>query len=117
MPWCLVRLELGDTKAFPSGSASRCYHIRAPLHESGLLDEHTYGEDRRRASARRYWPDEPDRIGYLLNVDGRWVLSFDGMDTIIENPRVVFKVGNTIWLREPSGKSQPFRVAAVNYAS
>src|SRR3546814_9571358 len=63
MSWTTIRLELARTPAFPNGSAARSYVLRLPLGSGGLIDEREYRIHPELATARRFWPNEPDRHG------------------------------------------------------
>ena len=73
--WTLVRLELGNCSNFPKGSASRAYVLRVPLGEGGVIDEAAVAAWPARATVRRFWPNEPDRHGYLFRDGEGWAFS------------------------------------------
>src|SRR3546814_17972132 len=77
MSWTTIRLELARTPAFASGSAARSYVLRLPLGSGGLIDEREYRIHPELATARRFWPNEPDRHGTLLHTGNGWAFSYD----------------------------------------
>lgn len=75
MNWKSIRLELAGTPDFPGGSVSRSYHLRLPLREDGHIDEAAHGRDPASATARRFWPNEPDLSGNLVRTATGWAFS------------------------------------------
>ena len=69
MDWRTLRLELAPTGEFPNGSVARCFLVRLPLGEDGTICEEGFVQNPRRATARRYWPSEPDQWG-LCSLEG-----------------------------------------------
>jgi len=115
MTWKTVRLELARTRDFPNGSAGRAYLLRLPINEQGLLDEEKYAEHPEHATVRRYWPNEPDRNGYLIRKRDGWTFSFD-TDENDDEPRLqigskAIRLGESITIKEADGTRLPFRVA------
>jgi hypothetical protein len=117
MNWKSIRLELAGTKGFPEGSASRCYLLRLPLDEHGLIDGDTVEDAPDQATVRRFWPSEPDRIGHVVPVQGGWGFFYESTGTEEEDlfpvATHVFHVGNCIMVTEPDGRQLPYRVARV----
>lgn len=115
MTWKTIRLELARTPEFPNGSAGRAYLLRLPLDEHGRLDEEKYAEHPEHATVRRFWPNEPDRNGYLIRKPDGWSFSFDA-DENEDEPRLqiggqAIRLGENIMVRETDGVRLPFRVA------
>lgn len=82
MPWKLVRLELGPTEEFPSGSAVRAYCLRVPLGNDGRIEAHIHATYPLRATARRFWPNEPDLAGYLVRKQSEWHMEWRSIGSI-----------------------------------
>jgi hypothetical protein len=116
MNWKCIRLELARTPDFPKGSASRAFLLRLPLGEDGSIDDIAFREEPRRATVRRYWPNEPDLSGHLIRRPTGWALSYrpgedDESIFHLETPRLL--PGEYITVTEPDGRRLPFRVAGV----
>jgi len=117
MNWNSIRLELARTREFPEGSASRAYLLHLPLDDEGLIDEAALGIAPAKATVHRFWPNEPDRSGYVIRTAGGWALSYepgDGDDeTVFHLETHPVRIGNYITLTEPDGQRLPFRVASL----
>lgn len=112
--WKTIRLELGRTAEFPTGSVSRGYLVRLPLNDHDCIDEAEFAAKAHRATVRRYWSAEPDEAGQILRSDGEWIMSHGG------RPGRIFKLGTRplrldqlIWVIEPDGTALPFRIAGI----
>lgn len=115
--WNIVKLELGRTDRFPSGSASRSYLIRVPLDDDGLIDEAARAADPGRATVRRFWPNEPDQSGYLLHATNGWVFSYavgeDDDENLFHLENHPVKAGEYLTVTEPDGARLPYRITSV----
>lgn len=121
MPWRKIRLELGRTAEFVTGSALRGYELIAPLDADGILDVAAWRDDRARAKVRRFWEGEPDAHGELIHTRHRsWAFSYEpGEDDDtplfrLEKHRLV--PGEYVSIREEDGETLPFKVIAVQPA-
>lgn len=76
MSWKTVRLELARTPGYPNGSAVRAYLLRLPLDDAGRIDLGEFRSNPKHATVRRYWPNEPDRLGHLRRGRNGWILSY-----------------------------------------
>jgi hypothetical protein len=116
-PWRVIRLELARTPDFPEGSASRAYLLRLPLNERNLIDEHTLRGMPSLATARRYWPNEPDMSGYVVKTSRGWAISYapgeDDDETVFHLETHPLSEGEYITLTEPDGQQLPFKIASV----
>ncbi len=117
MTWTTIRLELARTPAFPNGSAARSYVMRLPLGRDGLIDESEYRHHPELATVRRFWPNEPDRHGYLLRTVDGWALSYEPGE---QDDEKLFRLdahmilpGSYLTLTEPDGMSVPFVVKSL----
>ena len=117
MTWTTIRLELARTPAFPNGSAARSYVMRLPLGQNGLIDEQEYRHKPEFATVRRFWPNEPDRHGWLLRTSNGWALSYEPGE---EDDEQLFRLdahaiqpGSYLTLTEPDGERLPFVVKAL----
>lgn len=113
MTWKAVRLELARTKEFPNGSAGRAYLLRLPLGEDGVIDDRAYRANPTYATVRRYWPNEPDRAGYLLPQGSGWAFSYaiDLLDRDRANLEAgPIRLGGELTILEADGRQLPFRV-------
>lgn len=116
MIWKSIRLELGTTDGFPRGSPSRAYLIRLPLDEDGAIDKNALEQQPRHATVRRFWPSEPDRVGYAIPAGRGLDLAYDphlssGGSGKLESDAL--RLGDCVTLTEPDGTRLPFRVAAL----
>ena len=68
--WSLVKLEMARSAGYPFGSVSRAYFIRVPLDRIGMIDGAGVAQAPKRATVRRFWPNEPDMSDIRLTVDG-----------------------------------------------
>ena len=113
MSWKSIRLELGCTGEFPSGSVSRAYLLRLPLDDQEAIDANAFERDPQKATVRRHWSTEADERGHVLR-DGRdWVLQCNaGRRTLrFESPSI--RLGDQISLMDVNGDALPFRIASI----
>lgn len=117
MNWKNIRLELARTKEFPGGSVSRTYLFRLPLDDDGLIDEAALRALPAQATVRRFWPNEPDMVGYVIRTPRGWAFSYrigeEDDEAIFHLETHPMRVGEYITLTEPDGRRLPFRVASV----
>lgn len=120
MSWTMIRLELARTPAFPNGSAARSHVLRLPLGKDGLIDQQEYRVRPELATARRFWPNEPDRHGTLLHSDGGWALSYgpgdDDSARIYRLDAQAIQQGGQLTLTTADGERLPFVVKALTPA-
>lgn len=117
MTWTMIRLELARTEDFPNGSAARSYVLRLPLRPDGLINEQEYRTQPELATARRFWPNEPDRRGYLLRKPEGWVLSYapgeEDDERIFRLDAHAIRPGSYLTLTESDGARLPFLVKGL----
>lgn len=117
MTWMTVRLELARTPAFPHGSPARSFVLRLPIGADGVVDQREYGARPEMATVRRFWPNEPDRRGYIVPTPAGWALSSapGGRDgsMLFQLDGHVIRQGICVTLTEPSGEHLPFEVKAL----
>jgi hypothetical protein len=117
MDWMAIRLELARTGEFPEGSASRSYLLRLPLRPDGLVDAAAVKDDPAQATVRRFWPSEPDMIGYVIHTPRGWKFSYEpgeGDDeALFHLESHPLRIGEYVTVTEPDGRKLPFRVADV----
>ncbi len=117
MTWYCISLELARTEDFPQGSASRCYLLRLPLTEDGLIDEAARQADPARATVRRFWPNQADLSGYVIHTPRGWAFSYrpgeEDDESVFHLETHPMRVGNYVTLTEPDGQQLPFTVARV----
>lgn len=112
--WKSIRVELAETGDFPKGSPSRAYMFRLPLLRDGTVHEEVLRGNPSTAGFRRFWPNEPDRDGFIVPAGTGWALAFrphrdgtEGEKVPIAFSRLLPGDGVTIGL---TGDSRPFRV-------
>ena len=114
MNWKTIRLELGPTPDFPAGSVTRAYLVRLPVRDDGEIDEATVSGNPKRATVRRFWPCEPDRIGHIVRTKCGWAFRCNcskEADAILE-PKGL-NLGEEVFVTEGDGPQLPFRVASI----
>lgn len=117
MNWKSIRLELARTREFPEGSANRVFLLRLPLDDSGLIDERALRLSPAMATAHRFWPNEPDRSGYVVRTPGGWAVSYEpgeaDDEAVFHLETHPIRIGEYLTLTEPDGRQLPFRVASL----
>ena len=117
MKWNSIRLELARTREFPEGSAIRAYLLHLPLDDEGLIDEAALGLAPAKATVHRFWPNEPDRSGYVIRTPMGWALSYEPGDaddeSVFHLESHPIRIGEYVTLTEQDGQSLPFRVASL----
>jgi hypothetical protein len=112
--WKKIRLELGSTSSFPSGSVSRGYLIQLPLDEEDRIDGKALALKPHRATVRRYWSAEPDESGLIVPVEGGWTMRCDGgPDRALLVGRQPVRLGEQVSVLEPDGGVLTFRIAGI----
>ena len=117
MNWKSIRLELARTRDFPNGSASRAYLLRLPLDRRGLVDRSALTNEPAQATVRRFFPSEPDLIGYVVGTREGWAFSYGAGEAQAHalcpvDPRPL-RIGEHVLVTEPDGARLPFRVASL----
>ena len=112
--WKSIRVELAESRDYPRGSASRAYTLHLPLRLDGTVDEAVLRANPKTGGFQRFWPNEPDRSGFILPAGDGWALSFRPEPDSGE--RQVFPIvfgrllpGDTVSIRK-SGRTRTFRV-------
>jgi hypothetical protein len=118
MHWKSIRLELAQTPDFPHGSVSRAYLLRVPLDGEGNIDGEELEKSPELATIRRFWPSERDVRGYLVPLGEGWGFSPvpaepDRKEGRFHLASAPLQLGANVTLKEPDGRTLPFRVASV----
>jgi hypothetical protein len=112
--WKTIRLELGRTADFPAGSVTRAYLVRLPVTDNDEIDEVAVLGNPTRATVRRFWPCEPDRVGHVVRTDCGWAFRCGCSEqpdaTLVAKP---LKLGEDVFVTEGNGPQVPFRVASI----
>ncbi len=113
-----IRLELGRTPEFPTGSSSHGYEFVAPLTDDGFLAPEAWKALRDKCTVTRFWAGEPEQQGYLRHVGKGW--RFDYRPDTREDDEPFFKLDqhalvpdNYVSVTETDGVQRPFRVVLV----
>lgn len=130
MKWKVIRLELASSGEFPRGSAGRSYLIRLPLGDDGEIDAVTLESQPARATVRRFWPNEADRLGYVERTPQGYAIRFElngaekrnggsGLKGRADQQQLrlaagTIRIGEQIFLTEPDGRQLPFRIASLH---
>lgn len=117
MKWKVIRLELASNGEFPRGSAGRTYLVRLPLSEDGAICAATLEAESARATVRRYWPNEADRMGQLVRTRTGFAIRYeaDGRESrLFRFDAKAIRPGAKVVLTELDGRDLPFRVAACS---
>jgi hypothetical protein len=116
--WKIVRLELARTPQFPEGSPSRAFLLRLPLFDDGLIDESAVHRNPAMATVKRFWPNEPDRQGYVVRAGGNWAFSYaigeEDDEDLFHLEAHPLRDGEYVTLTEPDGGRLPFRITRIS---
>ena len=113
MNWKSIRLELGCTAEFPSGSVSRAYLVRLPLDGDGRVDGTEVERHPNLATFRRHWSSDPDERGQVAPNGAAWHLDCTGKKRTLSFGSKPIRLGTKVLIREPNGDVLPFRVASI----
>jgi len=112
--WKKIRLELGRTKGFPSGSVSRGYLVELPLDGEGRVDETALALKPHRATVRRYWSTEPDEAGTVVPGEGGLTMRCNGgPDRALLLGGQPVRLGDQVSVLDPGCGVLPFRIASI----
>lgn len=112
--WKKIRLELGRTSRFPSGSVSRGYLVQLPLDDEDRIDQAALSLKPHRATVRRYWSTDPDESGFIVPVEDGWKMRCNGSpDRALLLGCQPIRLGEQISVLEADGAILPFRVAGI----
>ena len=121
MTWYTIRLDLARSHAFPEGSATHCYLLRAPLTNHGTIDAPAVLAHPERATVLRSWPDEAERRGYLIHDAGAWRFSYAPGEAddepIFHLETHPLAVGAYLTVREQDGEELCFKVSRCDELS
>jgi hypothetical protein len=118
MSWKIIRLELAPTSEFPRGSAGRSYRIRLPLTDDGMIDLFKLEAEPARATARRFWPNQADMLGTIVQTPSGLFIQFESFGN--NSPQLCkidadnFRLGDKLVMTGPNGKKRKFRVASLH---
>jgi len=114
MTWKTIRLELAETRHFPKGSAVRAYLLRLPLDAQGRIEMGEMELRPGQATVRRYWPNEPDRLGHVVRARSGWQFRYGPRDAgaaaqfHLDEPAIALL--GRVSVTEPAGERLPFRI-------
>lgn len=113
-----VRMLLARNPGFPEGSNERGYELQVPLTPEGHLDVETWRQRRRDCTVRRFWKNEPDRLGELIHGRHGWAFSYEPGEADDEPLHRLeghlFRPGEYVTVRETNGESLVFRIVSVH---
>ena len=116
--WSLVKLEMARSADYPLGSVGRAYLVRVPLDRIGMIDGAGVARNPKRATVRRFWPNEPDLSGYVVKCRDCWSFrdeDFPGSEGCFASmPDRSIRAGALLKVIERNGTSSPFRVAEIS---
>lgn len=112
MSWKTIRLELAQAEDFPNGSAARSYMMRVPLDSADRIDEGELGGRPELATVRRFWPNEPDRMGRLVRDESGWTIDYGSVTggLLFESSDMQIRLGSRLRLMEPDGGTRSYQV-------
>lgn len=119
MTWKVIRLELASSWEFPRGSAGRTYLIRLPLTDEGAIDAAGLEAHPTRATVRRYWANQADKLGYVVRTPHGYAIRYEANGNGEADPQLfrfgaeAIRVGEQIGLTELDGRELQFRVASL----
>ncbi len=113
-----ITLELARNDEFPDGSVSRGYQFYAPLTADGHIDLDDWPNQKQHCRVRRFWADEPERIGELHHTRHRtWAFSYEPGEAddepVYRLEGHVFKPGEYVTVTEQTGEVYTFKVVEV----
>jgi hypothetical protein len=127
MKWKMIRLELASSCQFPRGSAGRSYLVRLPLKDDGMIDTAALEAQPSRATVRRYWPNEADMVGHLIQTPMGYAIQYEmngsarlsgqsagnghSESRLFQFGADAIKLGDEIFLTEPDGHEVRYRIA------
>ena len=118
MPWKTIRLELARTPDFPEGSTHHAYLMRVPLNAGGIIDASACEQGREQPRIRRMWPDEYDRLGFIIQKPDGWAFTYtpgqaedEGLCRLETD---AIRPGGYLSITEADGKRLPFRVVSCD---
>jgi len=113
MSWKSIRLELGRTGEFPTGSVSRAYLIRLPLDDNDQVDPRAFDSAPHRATFRRHWSTEPDERGQITRHGDDWQIGFNGQSRLLRIDAHPVRLGEQVMIEDHDGHALPFRIASI----
>lgn len=114
MNWKSIRLELGSTGDFPSGSVSRAILVNLPLDDSDIVDGEALARTPSKATARRHWSSEPDERGHIVQFGAAWAMRCNGKpDRLLLFDGRPVRLGQQVSVIEHDGKILPLKVTSV----
>lgn len=114
MNWRSIRLELGSTNGFPTGSVSRAYLVRLPLDDSDAVDEIAFFDNPLRATVRRHWSTEPDERGVVVRSGDDWGVRCDGKpERILRLNGTPLRLGLQLSIVEHDGTELPLKITSI----
>ena len=123
-----IRLNLAQSKEFPSGSSRHGYELVAPLDEFGRIDPQLWRRYQDHCRVRRFWQGEEDQIARLVHRQGgtehaRWVFGYDPERGWIDDEvgyrfgAHKFAPGEYVSIHDDAGELHTFQVTSVQPAS
>jgi hypothetical protein len=119
MKWKMIRLELASNGEFPRGSAGRAYLIRLPLTDDGAIDAGTLESQPKRATVRRYWSNQADKLGYIVRTPRGYAIRYEANghgetdQKLFSFGAEAIRIGEQVVLTEVDDRELPFRVAGI----
>jgi hypothetical protein len=114
MNWRSIRLELGSTQEFPSGSVSRAYLVRLPLDDQDKVDGAAMLQEPSKATVRRHWAAEADQRGVLVQRGHDWAMRCNNRpDRVLRLNGTPLRLGQQVSVQEPDGSVLPFKITSV----
>ena len=113
MSWKFIRLELGRTGEFPSGSVGRAYLLRLPLNDQDEIDTHAFNREPHKATVRRQWSMEPDQRGHIMRNGRDWQMYCAGQTRRLQLDSRPVRLGEQFSVVGDDGIRLPFRVASI----
>lgn len=114
MHWRSIRLELGRTVEFPTGSVSRVFLVHLPLDDFDVVDGTVLAGSPSRATVQRHWSTEPDERGQIVSVGSDWAVRCHGKpDRVLRLDGAPMRLGQHVSVVDTDGTVLPLRVASV----
>lgn len=91
----------------------RAYIVHLPLLDCGQVDRAVLCREQSKAIVRRFWPGEPDLVGFVVPAHNGWAFSYRDRPSDDEYPFNLPPQGEHLTLREPDGRELPYRIAEI----
>ncbi len=115
-----IRLELGRTPDFPSGSSAHGYEFTAPVTKDGHLDVAAWQANKERCTVTRFWGGD-EQHGRLRHVGRGWRFDYregeEDDEPFFKLEQHALRPGAYLTIREMDGVERPFKIETLEPAA